>query len=576
MGIKWPYFVQKLLRRKSFASSKTLALGFLLMVLMVGFQNCGKVRITEDSASLLEAQDRKTDVEFKDVVILTEVNQNKTLNLIDVATFKGTVSFEDGSLVAEKVFEKQGTITLTSTAGVQITFTPVFGYRGSVSLPVYIKYSDKKVEIIKLTFQVQNPLRDFKPSLVARAAECMLCHATLKGDLISDLGFKGPLEPNGLDLFFRNNPNVGGGTWAYSAGHSPDAAANTGWGSFKTSGKVIVPAANLDTLPEQEKRLYVVSRSYVENSVTKVAGTLKEYLDKVFFADKTRLASLQERKTIYIGAPTADEIRASGRISTSKRLNFVKNNDDSKGDLTGFEHVTADGKDYFTNTAEVVCDGDIFVDGVVFLNNLSLKTELGCRIHATQTVFIQGPIEYLDEYALSNLQVMSAKAIYMGIGMCFNCYNNDGLMNRNFVVERAVNVAFWVGALRNKPDLSGYSADMRADFLKVSNESNIPTPAVGVDVTAYYDAALKAQGVKLLDANNPFNNTAATAYNRLLLNAPDVQSRYNGKFQGTVIAEFALWKLGGQFAFQYDSVFTAVPIFPLMDFNKILVIGEAN
>ncbi len=578
MGIK--SFIYGAFRLTLFKKIKILkGAGVLtaLLITTVSFQNCGKVRMTEDASSLvsdLSAQDRQTDVQFKDILIPVDVNQTKVIDLIEDKKFAGIVSLNDSSLLATKIFDKQGTVTLNENKLSQITFEPVFGYRGSLTLPVYIKYNDFKVEVIKLTFQVQNPLRDFKPSLVARAAECMLCHANIKGDLISDFGFKGILDPKGPDLFFRTNPNGAHLGTGYSTDHGAGVVSQTGWGTVKVAGKLIIPSAILPLASDPVGRKYSISPDYTENSVTKTAKSLFEYLDKIMFVDKTRVTEIQERKSIYIGAPTADEIRSSGHLTSAKALNFIKNDNDKPG-LSGFERVTADGKDYYTNTGIVECNGDLFVDGVVFLNNLNLRTEFGCRIHATKTVFIQGPIEYLDEYALSNLQIMSAKAIYMGSGMCFDCHNDGAVRdNYNFLVARAGNLAFWLGSLRNQLDLTNYASEIQEDFLKVSNESQIAKPAEGVNKAEYYAAKFKEGGVKLLDANNPFNNTSDTAYRRLLLNAPDVQSRYNGKFQGTIIAEFALWKLGGKFAFQYDSVFTAVPIFPLMDLNKILVIKD--
>lgn len=555
----------------------------MLIFPVIAFQNCGRARITEYPSSLnslsessSDSTPRETDIQFKEIFVPVDVNQSKTLELITNTHFNGIVSFDEKTYLIARSFKDQAELSLSADGKGHLVFEPAFGYRGSLSVPVYVKYNDLKIEVIKVTFQVQNPLRDFRPSLVVRAAECMLCHANIKGDIISDFGYRGPWDPTGPDMFFKVNKHDANSSLAYSAGHSGNSLENTGWGTAKISGSVIVPEASLVNLANPESRKFVIPLNYTDSGQNKIATRLQEYLDKILFADKSRVKSIQSLDAVYIGAPTAEDIRKAGRLSAKLPLQFIKNDND-KPALKGFERVTENGKDYYTNVGVVTCDGDIFVDGVVLLDNLSLRTELGCRIHATKTVFIQGPIEYLDEYALSNLQVLSARAIYMGMGMCYDCYN-DGYerTNVNFAADRANNVNYWANSLRNQADLSHYVNEFREDFLKVSNEGQLTrAPAGTADLAGYYLPRIEAAGIKLLDAGNPFRDTSDTSYRRLLLNAPDVQSRYNGKFQGTIIAEFALWRLG-KFSFQFDSVFTAVPIFPLMDLNKIIRVGSSS
>ncbi len=79
------------------------------------------------------------------------------------------------------------------------------------------------------------------------------------------------------------------------------------------------------------------------------------------------------------------------------------------------------------------------------------------------------------------------------------------------------------------------------------------------------DLQTKIQGV-LLDAScRPEGRSVS--FDRILLNAPSVQSRYEGDIIGTIIAEYSIMSLG-KFKFQYDEVFDKVPILPFFD-NKI-------
>jgi hypothetical protein len=535
-----------------------------MVLLSIAFSNCGKVNLAD-----LQQTVQSSNINFKEIVVLVEVNHDKTVNILNNNDFKGTLTLEQNSAVFSKSFDKQGVVTLSETSLGEINFTPEFGYRGTLTVPVYIQHDQQKIDVIQVTFNVQNPMQNFRPALAVRAGDCMLCHANIRGDVISDFGYKSLMDANGEDLFFRRNRKDPNSPNAYNTSHSLADPLTSGWMTAKIDGNLYFPNVNFATLPilpNGETRIISKSPAYTENGVAKSASSFAEYLDKIYFTDKTRVKTLQQ-KEIYIGAPSEADIKTAGRLSAANPLTYIKNDID-KPNLSGLNRITAGGKDYYTNTGDVVCDGDLFIDGVVHLKNLRLKTENGCRMHVTKTVFITGPIEYVEEFALSNLQITSSRAIYLGMGMCYDCYPD--FYNANFAINRAGNVEYWVNSFRDRHDLTGYSNLIQQDFLKVSNQpADIPRPAAGVDARAYYLQKFQELGVTLVDSSNPFDNTAATPFRRLLLNAPDVQSRYNGKFEGTIIAEFALWKLG-QFTFQYDSVFTAVPIFPLIDTKKII------
>jgi len=86
-----------------------------------------------------------------------------------------------------------------------------------------------------------------------------------------------------------------------------------------------------------------------------------------------------------------------------------------------------------------------------------------------------------------------------------------------------------------------------------------------------YNEALQTQstvGVTFQDASCRLEGRNI-GFDRLLLNAPQVQSRYRGNFSGVIIAEFAMMSLG-QFVYAFDDVFSQVPILPKLKASDYL------
>jgi hypothetical protein len=59
------------------------------------------------------------------------------------------------------------------------------------------------------------------------------------------------------------------------------------------------------------------------------------------------------------------------------------------------------------------------------------------------------------------------------------------------------------------------------------------------------------------------------SFERLLINTPNFNSRYQGEFKGVIIAEMALGSLG-DFSFKFDDIFSRVFVLPLLNNNEIL------
>ncbi|NCN42075.1 hypothetical protein GW916_12595 [bacterium] len=503
--------------------------------------------------------------------MLVDVNKVKVIELAEHLRFEGKLSFSDG-LVEDHVTLQGGLAQILDGPTPSIQFSPNFGFRGSTSAQLFIKSSERKFDVIKLIFEVRNPLRDLQPSIAVRSAECLLCHAKVKGDVISDFGYKSSFDLLGKDYFLKNRANSSD-NYAYSPFHSAGSPTNAGWTTSSIDGRVILPKITFDELPNDFPRSFLIARDYVEQGANKVAATFREYMEKVVFPKSVgdlKKMSVLEKDLIYIGAPTSEEIIKSGQLDDKIKMKFAKGNDSSP-ELSGFVHFSELGKDFYTNDPgkHMICEGDLFVDGVIWLNHLKIESEEGCRIHSTKTVFITGPIEYIEESALTNLQIQSSRAIILGGGMCIDCYQNQNF-GTNFAISRINNSKVWGAKMRHETEDEDRSQLVREDFLKVSSEGPlVRAPAGTTDLEAYYSRHLQENGVFLVDPTTPFLDQSDIAYRRLLLNSPVVSSRYKGDFQGWVIAEFAIWRLG-QFTFKYDPVFKVVPIFPLMDIDQIL------
>jgi hypothetical protein len=80
------------------------------------------------------------------------------------------------------------------------------------------------------------------------------------------------------------------------------------------------------------------------------------------------------------------------------------------------------------------------------------------------------------------------------------------------------------------------------------------------------------QGLK--DATDyPVDASRKVVFKRILLNAPQIHSRYLGDFDGVIIAEMALMSLG-QFHYKFDPVFSSAPVLPMLQPSDYLNVEE--
>lgn len=377
------------------------------------------------------------------------------------------------------------------------------------------------------TSGVNAAIGEYEPAVAVRASACLTCHAQISSNYVTDFGYGSP-------YFFGNpaNKNKVGIFNGHIYGDFTAGPGKTSWLTAEFKKDIIVPEAPIDfNLDEAARKTLTDKSSYKEAlRAVSLAGYLRALESK-----KNRPAPVIEKKNVYIGAPDKATLKKRFNITPedSVKVKYIKN-DSASPEVKGIE-LSRDGN-YYTNTGEIICDGDLFLDGILFLNNPEIVTKTGCRIYAAGPVFLQKKITFKTpggNRETGNLQLVSAEAIFLGVGR-----------NKCGATEKTDPMAL---RLLKTPALPSI-------FTRVSYRNNI-TPEKFTN-----DLYKKTELVPLEDSSCHGENTGFT---RLLLNAPVINSRYSGKFKGLVIAEYALfWQ--GKTSFEFDPVFKKVPVLPVL------------
>jgi hypothetical protein len=369
-----------------------------------------------------------------------------------------------------------------------------------------------------------NPaITELEPALAVRACTCVTCHAKINPSVITDFG-------HGDSYYFGNHGNTSkfgafdGSVYGDFYGGEPN---KTGWLTAEIGKAIIVPQAVLPDLKTAGAKL-----SGEQYRQPLQAASLAKYL-QALESQKPKPAAVLEKKSVFIGAPNAATLEARFNVgpAAGAKLKFIKN-DRASSEFAGIglssENV------YYTNEHEVTCDGDLLIRGTLFLNNAIIATRSGCRIYVTGPIFLQGGITYKNLGGAAdntNLQLVSAEAILLGVGDKSCDAAKDSPLSRRLV--------------------SGYAISTFATREAVSRDVSPKT----------HGEAIYAQGKSIPGLQDASCSDTSIGFSRLLLNAPQVHSRYTGKFKGVVIAEIALFRLG-KGIFDFDPVFKAVPILP--------------
>lgn len=453
----------------------------------------------------------------------------------------------------------------------------VQAFKGALSIPVRISDGTSEGSLdVHLVVSPESPLLDFKPALAVNKTYCLFCHAQISGNLVTTLGASnGKKDISFFDGALSSTMSFGD----YKAGNWTDHNAMLFALSNFINGNVYLPRSPLDTkakdyaaatfkdatetrtetnpttgatftLPVMDFTGFTqklgldLSRPQTGGQYMYAVNRLRtpQYIDRLknYGQGKTLTpdTKIREISSVTITAPAIDLLRT--KLRTNETVSFYPQ-DLNQPNLINFGLQKArviDGvqKWIWGNKAGEIsqCDGDVFVDGPVFLNQLKLKTRFGCRIHATGTIFVSGNLTpppgatnpniprgfiLVDSAEQSVLELSSSSAITLGLGGAY---------------------------LRER----------------IKHAHNLQPPASVINDTYFLVA-------DSITANDPalINDAAVSgrlvAFERILVNAPIIHSRYTGDFKGVVIADFVLWSLG-KFKYFYDNIFDKVPIFPML------------
>lgn len=408
--------------------------------------------------------------------------------------------------------------------GDDVFYTPNPAYRGAEQVAFWAVTPGGKTKKT-ISISVGSPFRALEPALAIRGVGCVQCHANVRSTFITDFGygnnyFAGQGFPNATpqELTFNH------GTIYGDHGNS--------WSTANITAPIVVP---------QTTKL-------VFEGTDSTMRSLAEYL-RLQEAKKAVPAPVTEKAKVYIGAPTLPQILASFHITVPTESKFIPNDAGSPA-LSGF---SKNAQGVWTNAAEVVCDGDLYLNGTVHLNKPVIKSKNGCRIYAAGPIFMQEAPSYvnLGEATAANntnLQLVSSKMIVMGVGLT-HC-------------ETEFTPTIWYFTNKIANPLKERLQDIWTARTHVTRVVADPIAqgslilAEAAKLTGWKDASCYAGG-------------RSVHLERILLNAPVIQSRFTGNVSGVVITEVALFSLSA-FSYQFDDVFKRVNVLPMLAPSQFL------
>ncbi len=411
----------------------------------------------------------------------------------------------------------------------RFSYTPNVNYRGMDQYEFWSVNAYGKIGIKIIYLNVENPFSNLEPSMAVRGMGCVACHMNSTSTVITDFGA-------GDNAFFGKN--------ALAAGADPFSAP---YSFYNDNGGNAFSTASLKQIMVPDIMLPFSLTSYSLSEPQKAATTIQQYVDSVRGS-----AMVTVKSQIYIGAPSASTLLSRTRLGT-KTYDYSKNQDSSP-DLVGVQ-----SKGNYFESSTLTCDGDLTINGALFLNNLALKTNNGCRIYATGPIFINGNITYSQATVgtpnNTNLQLVSAVWINLGVGLS-HCESAAG-----YPATSATNLTWYKDNSLSSP------FDMRMRKYSVYSRNGQQDPStlstIQQGIAGFADASCR----KSTNGELP----RQVHFSRLLLNAPRIDSRYTGQFDGVLIAETALMSLSN-FSFSFDPVFSRVPVLPLLLPSDYLIV----
>jgi hypothetical protein len=406
-------------------------------------------------------------------------------------------------------------------------------------------------------------------AVASRGASCLMCHANIQSDLISDFGL-------GNDYFLDT------GYEDYAMGSfyfNEDLGA---WQTASISGNLIVPNVTINqsnmpqifnvytpgqsgnsmtlaqmlTSPVQANLAGQTLSSSSESNVSNYSGNPST--SSMSSAIQSGYSVVQ-KTSVFIGAPTdANILGMTNAPQSAGGYALVSSN--SGDTLSGLSKAQGSSGPYVTNGngGTITCTGDVVVNGTLYLVNPTIVTgSAGCRLYVAGTVFEQGAITFTPSSsgATPNVQIESSRAIMMG----FDQTTVDVRMLLGSMQVSGCTVSPAGAAIPNNCTLS------RQDALYFSFTRGAPTAsAIQTKHQGIYNEALNlpsSGSMAMVDADNASGGNTVP-FTHLLLNAPEIHTRYEGTLTGVVIGEIVIGRLEG-LVFKNDPLFQSIQDFPM-------------
>ncbi len=257
---------------------------------------------------------------------------------------------------------------------------------------------------------INSTIRKYEPAVAVRASGCLTCHAEISSNYITDFGYGSP--------YFFANPASNNKVGIFNGNIYGDFIAGPGKTSWLTADfrkEIIVPMAPVGFNLEKAAGNTLKDKSSYNEALK--ARSLAQYL-RALEKEKNNPAPVIEKKKVFIGAPDPETLEARFNIKSGDNIDFryIKSDPDSSPGIKGI--ALDKSGNYYTNTGEVICDGDLFLRGMLLLNKPEINTSTGCRVYATGPVFLQKDISFKNpcKNNKSNLQLVSSEAIFLGVG----------------------------------------------------------------------------------------------------------------------------------------------------------------
>jgi hypothetical protein len=431
-------------------------------------------------------------------------------------------------------------------------------------------------------------LRNMKPALAVRGMACLMCHANIQANVITDFG-------NGEPWFMAAGPVGSSGDGPFGVNFTSDQGwynnlADT-WQTATIQGSVDVPNVAVPSNVISNLGVNSAGATVTFPDPNGAPVSLVNFMNTPYTIHDTfgfDVGSEAQSAMSYGVTPASGASPVVGyntvRITSYEDSDIlallptpISNVGFSLVNVPGVTGASLNGLkvvgnsttgQYVTNTPgqTLTCTGaDVVVQGPLLLSNASIDADNGgCRFYVAGSVFIEGPINYVGQSNSQNLQITSSRVISMGVGSGYpaaapanpvvgspslaagSCYPSCNALQYRLLDDTR-------GA-----QISGTSFSSRATQI-LADAATVGWIQDAQDLTGVNYATGKSY--------NGYTR-ASISYSHVLFNAPIIYSRYLGETVGTMISDIALFSLG-EFKFEYDNVFENVPIFPLLPLSPL-------